>query len=154
MSVPGEGLNRAAALERYVAVMEGLRAGHLDTLATVYAERARFVDPFNRGEGIEAIQAVFAHGFEQCPGMRFVVLARALDGDRALLRWRMHCKAGADGLAIEGMSELLLGGDGRVVEHLDHWDPASQLYERVPLLGWLMRRIRHRLAALGSHPPG
>ncbi|WP_410474723.1 nuclear transport factor 2 family protein [Guyparkeria sp. TX1] len=150
MTVPGRDLNRAAALERYVAVMEGLRVDHLETLATVYAEQSRFVDPFNDVRGIEAIEAVFAHGFAQCPGMRFVVQARAVDGDRALLRWRMHCDASAHGLSIEGMSELVLGRDGRVVEHVDYWDPAAQLYERVPVLGWLMRCIRRRLAVPGS----
>ena len=44
------------------------------------------------------------------------------------------------------MSELTLAPDGRVAEHVDYWDPAAQLYERVPVLGWLMRRIRRRLA--------
>ncbi|MFN2382319.1 MAG: nuclear transport factor 2 family protein [Guyparkeria sp.] len=147
MSVPAGGLNRAAALERYVAVMQELQADHLDALAMVYADEARFVDPFNDVHGIEAIQAVFAHGFTQCPQMRFVVQSRAVDGNRALLRWRMECDASPPGLSIEGMSELVFGGDGRVVEHVDYWDPAAQLYERVPLLGWLMRRIRIRLAA-------
>ncbi len=150
MSIPARDLNRAAALERYVAVMETLRVDDLEALATVYADEARFVDPFNEVRGVADIRAVFAHGFAQCPGMRFSVQARALDGDRALLRWRMDCDASADGLSIEGMSELVIGGDGRVVEHVDHWDPAAQLYERVPLLGWLMRRIRRRLAAQGS----
>ncbi len=98
MSLAGSGLNRAAALERYVAVMEGLRADNLDSLADVLTADARVVDPFNDVCGIQAIRAVFAHGFAQCPSMRFVVSAR-------------------------------------------------QLYERVPLLGWLMRRIRRRLAA-------
>lgn len=146
MSVPGRGLNQAAALERYVGVMEELRADHLGVLETVYASGARFVDPFNDVRGIEAIQAVFAHGFAQCSGMRFVVQARAVDGDHALLRWRMDCAASPQGVSIEGMSELVLGEDGRVVEHVDYWDPAAQLYERVPVLGWLMRLIRRRLA--------
>ncbi|MFW6021747.1 MAG: nuclear transport factor 2 family protein [Guyparkeria sp.] len=154
MSGAGRGVSFVAALERYVGVMEGLRVDRLDALATVYAADAHFVDPFNEVRGIEAIQAVFAHGFSQCPGMRFVVQARAVDGERALLRWRMHCDASARGVSIEGMSELVLGADGRVVEHVDYWDPAAQLYERVPLLGWLMRRIRRRLAAPSARAVG
>lgn len=150
MSVPGRGLNQAAALERYVGVMEDLCADDVEALGAVYASGARFVDPFNDVRGIDAIQAVFAHGFAQCPGMRFMVQARAVDGDRALLRWRMECETSPQGLSIEGMSELVLGADGLVVEHVDYWDPATQLYERVPVLGWLMRRIRRRLAAPGS----
>ncbi len=147
MTVAGRGINRAAALERLVAVMEGLREDRLETLDAVYAPQAHFVDPFNAVEGVAAIRGVFAHGFRQCPGMRFVVTARAVDGDHGLLRWRMRCGEEAGALVIEGMTEVLLDDDGRVLEHVDHWDPAAQVYERVPLLGWLMRRIRRRLAA-------
>lgn len=147
MNLPGHGINFGAALERYVAVMEGLRADNLASLDAVFTPDARFVDPFNDARGVAAIRAVFAHGFEQCPGMRFSVAARAVDGNHALLRWRMTCEATAEGLVIEGMSELTLARDGRVAEHVDYWDPAAQLYERVPVLGWLMRRVRRRLAA-------
>ena len=147
MSAPVRGVDPGAAVERYVTVMEGLRADNLETLDSVFVPEARFVDPFNEVCGIVAIRSVFAHGFRQCPEMRFAVSAHAVDGPYALLRWRMTCHESDAGPVIEGMSELTLSADGRVAEHVDFWDPASQLYERVPLLGWLMRRIRRRLAA-------
>jgi steroid delta-isomerase len=37
--------------------------------------------------------------------------------------------------------------DGRVVYHRDYWDAAGELYERIPLLGALMRGVRRRLRA-------
>jgi len=37
---------------------------------------------------------------------------------------------------------------GKVVEHIDYWDAAEQVYERLPLLGPILRRVRQRL---GSH---
>ena len=144
MTGPDE--RRADGLERLVVVMEGLTRDRLDTLAEAYAPDARFVDPFNDVTGIEAIRRVFAHGFRQCPGMSFSVSSRAIDGDRGLLRWRMCCGEEAGALAIDGMTEVTLDADGRVIEHVDHWDPAAQLYERVPLLGGLMRLVRRRLA--------
>ncbi|KTG17053.1 hypothetical protein AUR63_02610 [Guyparkeria sp. XI15] len=127
--------------------METLRVDNLAALDAVLTPEARFVDPFNDVHGIEAIRGVFAHGFEHCPGMRFQVFARAVDGQHALLRWRMTCDDSSTDLVIEGMSELTLAPDGRVAAHVDYWDPAAQLYERVPVLGWLLRRIRRRLAA-------
>lgn len=146
MSVPEESVRRTEGLERLVAVMEALTADRLDTLAEIYAPEARFVDPFNDVRGVASIRRVFAHGFRQCPGMRFAVLSRGLDGDRGLLRWRMHCGEDESAPVIDGMTEVRLDAEGRVAEHVDHWDPAAQLYERVPLLGWLMRRIRRRLS--------
>ena len=35
--------------------------------------------------------------------------------------------------------------DGRISEHIDHWDAAAQFYERIPVLGWLIRKVRRRL---------
>jgi len=145
MSVTEE-TRREEGLERLVAVMEGLTEERLATLDQVYAPDARFVDPFNEVTGVGSIRRVFAHGFRQCPGMRFSVSARAIDGDRGLIRWRMRCGEETSAPVIDGMTEVTLDARGRVIEHVDHWDPAAQLYERVPLLGWLMRRIRRRLA--------
>ena len=45
------------------------------------------------------------------------------------------------------MSELHFDEAGTLRAHIDHWDAAGQLYEKLPGIGWLLRRIRRRLAA-------
>lgn len=140
------------ALERYCAFFEQFGPESLARFDEVYADDARFKDPFNDVRGLAAIRHVFAHGLKQCPGMRFEILM-ALPGERsgepfAMIRWRMHCHAEASGgLVIEGCSTLVFDDDGRVIEHIDDWDPAAQIYERVPVLGSLMRWLRRRLSA-------
>ena len=37
--------------------------------------------------------------------------------------------------------------DGRIARHRDYWDAAGELYEKLPLLGTLMRWLRRRIAA-------
>jgi len=138
-------------LDRYCAFFAAFGPKSPDYLGELYANQARFRDPFNDVVGVAAIRRVFAHGVEQCPGMRFEILL-ALPGRRggediAMIRWRMHCPKSLGGLQVEGSSFLRFSPAGKVVEHIDDWDPASQLYERLPLLGWLMRRIRARLRA-------
>jgi steroid delta-isomerase len=46
---------------------------------------------------------------------------------------------------ITGMSEIHFAPDGRISEHIDHWDSGGQFYERIPVLGWLIRLVRKRL---------
>ena len=36
---------------------------------------------------------------------------------------------------------------GRVVAHRDYWDAAEELYEKLPVLGALMRLLKRRLRA-------
>jgi steroid delta-isomerase len=41
---------------------------------------------------------------------------------------------------------IRFAADGRVVYHRDYWDPAEDLYGKLPVLGTLMRRFRRQAA--------
>jgi steroid Delta-isomerase len=45
------------------------------------------------------------------------------------------------------MSELTFDSDGKVARHIDYWDAGKHFYEKLPLLGALLRAIRRRVAA-------
>ena len=45
---------------------------------------------------------------------------------------------------VRGVSHLVLAPDGRIAEHRDYWDAAEELYEKLPLLGGLMRWLKRR----------
>jgi steroid Delta-isomerase len=46
---------------------------------------------------------------------------------------------------IRGSSHLTLATDGRIAQHRDYWDAAEELYEKLPLLGGLMRWLKRRV---------
>ena len=45
---------------------------------------------------------------------------------------------------IRGGSHLQLTADGRILLHRDYWDVAEELYEKLPVLGALMRWLKSR----------
>lgn len=130
MSAPA-GVDLRAALLALESTFATLSPDSVVRLRDHYAPQARFRDPFNDVHGVESIERIFRHMFEQLDGPRFVVLDRAVD---APVAWRIH-----------GASRLLFDAAGRVVEHRDYWDAAEELYESVPVLGAVLRRIRARL---------
>ena len=119
-----------------------------DRLDRIVAPDVRFVDPFNDVTGIESYRAVFRHMFETVEQPRFAILRTAIEGDIAFYRWRFSFrrKGAAEIWTIEGMSEVRFLANGLVAEHIDHWDAAGQLYERLPVIGALLRWIRRKLA--------
>lgn len=137
-------------VQRIVERFESLSPGDLDRLGELYAPDARFKDPFNDVRGVDAIRRVFAHMFATLENPRFEVLDAAVDGDRTYLGWNFRF-----GLprwlrreaCIGGVSRLRLDGEGRIAEHVDYWDPAEGLYEKLPAVGALMRWLRRRAAA-------
>ena len=134
-------------IEHLIGFFETLRPETLAHLEGHFAEQARFRDPFNDVRGSTAIRRVFEHMFETCETPRFEVDEWVADDRLAYLRWRFSFEAGATRKTIEGVSRVVFGDDGRVVDHRDFWDPAQQLYERIPILGRLMRALRRHLAA-------
>lgn len=142
------GADLLARVQAYGDFFEALTPERLDELDRYFAPDARFRDPFNDVTGIAAIRAVFEHMFRHCPRPRFEILEHAVTGRTAFIRWhftdgRVHGRT----LDVDGMSRVIFDEAGRVVEHVDYWDAASQFYERIPVLGTVLRVLRRRLQA-------
>lgn len=142
---------RAAGLEAYVALLEGLTPETLPELRRVTAPDVRFKDPFHDVQGRGAMLAVFERMFHDVQDLQFTVHGNCMadGGSTAMLRWtltgRLRALGGRD-WSVDGMSEVHLDTQGMVSVHVDYWDAASALYERLPVIGPILRAIRRRIA--------
>ena len=148
---PGSGPARHAdpRLQRVIRLFESLAPADLPLLGRTYHEQARFKDPFNQVQGLAEVARTFSHMFKALDHPRFVVIDAVAAGDDAFLTWDFSFRTrGAAGRAmtIHGASHLRFGADGRVVVHRDYWDAAEELYEKLPLVGALVRWLKRRLA--------
>jgi len=138
---------RVARLRNY---FENLSPASVERLEEFYAPDAHFKDPFNDVRGTAAIQRVFAGMFSQVDRPRFVITRTICQGDDAFLAWDFLFSCKGDTRReqiIHGATHIKFAADGRVVLHRDYWDVAEELYEKLPVLGplmrWLKRRARH-----------
>jgi hypothetical protein len=145
MSDPFE--SRAAA-EQIARLFETLTPNNLPQLAALYTDDARFKDPFNEVFGTLAITRIFDHMFESLHEPRFVVTQRIVDGTQLFLVWEMHFRFKrfdtVNPQVIRGGSHLTLTPHGRISDHRDYWDAAEELYEKLPVVGGLMRWLKRR----------
>ncbi len=118
-----------------IGLYEALSPATLDDLAARYARTCRFKDPFNEVEGRAAVRRIFAP--------RFVVTSVIAEGEQCFLGWDFH----AGDFVIRGASHLRFDAAGLVADHRDYWDAAEELYEKLPVLGALMRLLKRRLKA-------
>jgi len=137
-------LGRCAALADFYTSLTPESVGQVDRF---YAPTARFVDPFNDVRGPAAIGKIFAHMFRQVASPRFEVSSIFESVDEGVLVWVMHWGEGGRGGRIEGTSHVRFGADGRVTEHRDYWDPTPSIYASIPVLGFVMRRIKSALSS-------
>ncbi|MGV3571572.1 MAG: nuclear transport factor 2 family protein [Ramlibacter sp.] len=142
--------DRRQAADRLVALFEGFSPADLGRLEGYYTPDALFKDPFNEVQGLPAIRRIYAHMFEALERPRFVVNSRVVDGDACFLEWEFRFayrsfRRGETQL-VRGGSHLLLAADGRILRHRDYWDAAEEVYEKLPVLGGLMRWLKKRAA--------
>lgn len=111
----------------------------------------RFRDPFHDVTGREAMIAVLRSMFRVFEVPRFTVTDRALGERHGFLLWQFDgITRRGDRLAFDGTTTLLWDADGRVAEHLDHWDAAGAIHVRLPLIGCGVRYANRRIAALAK----
>ncbi len=137
-------------VQRVINFFESLQPADLQRLATVYTDDAFFKDPFNEVHSCAAIERIFGHMFTSLVEPRFVLHDAVLQGDQCFLTWdfRFRLKRGAPGpLCIRGATQIRFAPDGRIALHRDWWDAAEELYEKLPLLGGLMRWLKRRANA-------
>ena len=137
-----------AAVDALVQWFEHLTPASVQQLSRFYAVDTRFKDPFNDVQGVPAVEAIFVHMFEALIAPRFVVTGRVAQGTQCFLTWEFrfcfrNFHQGQEQVIL-GASHLLFDGAGKVHLHRDYWDAAEELYEKLPLVGSLMRWLKRR----------
>ena len=139
-----------AALARLVQFYETLDLASIGRVSAMYAENASFKDPFNEVSGHAAIMNIFEHMFVQVLQPQFCVICKVIQGNEAFLTWNFEFRmkrSSASLQCIRGASHIRFAGDGRVSMHRDYWDAAEELYEKLPVLGALMRMLKRSARA-------
>jgi steroid delta-isomerase len=133
-------------LDRIILFFESVTPENVGTLAELYSSNAYFKDPFNEVTGHAAIMAIFEHMFRQVDEPRFVITHSILQDENAFIMWdfSFRMKGGSTRQSIHGSSHLRFGQNQKVEYHRDYWDVAEELYEKIPVLGSLMRFLKRR----------
>ena len=133
--------------QKYAQAFAALQPDNIDDLLALLSDDVRFADPFNDVTGKTGFRAIFEHMFATCKDPQFHIIDIATSAttpsERVYLRWRMSGRLATwpgTTLALEGMSEIHIA-DNMVTAHFDHWDSASQLLAKLPLIRSLLRPI-------------
>ena len=105
-----------------------------------------FSDPFNRVQGQQAFLTIFADMYERLDNVTFQVHEITGGETAGYLHWTFSAGSKLTGsFTIDGVSRVLINSQGLVTEHHDYWD-ASELMQRLPVLGRVIRSIRQKMA--------
>ncbi|MBY5985854.1 nuclear transport factor 2 family protein [Halomonas sp. DP5Y7-2] len=123
-----------------------------EKLYSIYSDDIVFIDPLHRVNGINNLKADFDAMYANVITCQFDFRHAVREGQHGFVTWTMTLQhrrlARGKPIAVEGCSALTFasGEGGKVIRHQDYFDAGALLYERLPLVGMLVRRIK-RIAA-------
>jgi hypothetical protein len=136
------------ATARLARFFEALTPQSVPQLHALYDAQARFKDPFNEVQGLPEIERIFRHMYVALDGPHFVITSQLVDGAQAFLTWEFRFRFkrfNTQNLqVVRGGSHILFNEQGLVTLHRDYWDAAEELYEKLPVVGGLMRWLKKR----------
>jgi hypothetical protein len=145
------GADEAEALARFARFFADFSPNKIGVLLDqTYAQDAWFNDTLKTIEGREALRTYLRHSAEAVESCT-VEVKEHLQNARGdyFVRWVMKIrfkkfKKGQDTETI-GMSHLRFNQAGLVCFHQDYWDATAGIFEHIPVLGWMIAKIKARL---------
>jgi ketosteroid isomerase-like protein len=141
-------MNARDITARIAKLFEQLTADSVPQLLQLYAPDARFKDPFNDVRGLPEIERIFRHMYVALDQPHFVVTHQLVDGEQAFLVWEFRFRFKRSDTqtwqTVRGSTHLQLNAEGLITLHRDYWDAAEELYEKLPVLGSVMRWLKKR----------
>ena len=143
-------MNYSKQIQNYALFFENLNKNiSIEEYRTIFSEEIYFEDPFQKTKGIKAIYKIFEHMYKSVDEPRFIVKEIIEQENIAYLQWNFifkykNCK---DIESFTGVSRIELNDDLKVISHIDYWDAASNIYEKVPLLKSILRFIKTKIKA-------
>ena len=137
----------APLVEDFKRYFKALHQSDLSKLCGLYADDVVFRDPVHEISGLVELEDYFTSicaGLSDC---HFEYLDELVSEQSCYIKWVMHFRhprLGNQLISVRGISHLKIRD--KIEFHEDFYDMGSMLYEQLPVLGRLVRRLRLRLA--------
>lgn len=138
------------AIERFQALLSDFKEPDFGRrIPEVYAEDVFFNDTLKTVRGVEEVQEYLTATADAIDKGTVEFLDVVSDNGNYYFRWAMTIRfkrfaRGQDKRSV-GMTHVRFDSAGKVVLHQDFWDSAGGLFEHVPALGWMLRRVKRGL---------
>jgi len=128
-------------MEALLNLFENFNADSINKLDQFYTEDCYFRDPFNEVHNREQLRKLFTEMLK-LKDLSFEVHEKIQQDDKAFINWDFRFTILGKAQCIHGGSLLHFAADGKVKSHVDYWDAAEGVYEKLPGFGALIRLVK------------
>jgi ketosteroid isomerase-like protein len=137
------------AQEKILHAFNALNKDNLQVVDEFYHPDVTFIDPVDTHQGIEATRSYYRGLYQNVKSIKFDFSQMIEQGDTVVGVWKMTLVTdglnGGKPMELQGNSVITFHPDGRVIYHRDYFDMGEFIYERLPVIGFLVRKVKERL---------
>lgn len=114
-----------------------------------YDDSSYFEDPFQKVRGMDKIYNIFEDMYTKLYNPKFIIQECVSNKNVSYIKWNFtfQMNESSSENSFIGLSRVVFSDDGKVLEHVDFWDAGANVYEKIPLLGTIIRLIKRKLHA-------
>ena len=148
------------AIKKFESFYVDLESMKVEELADIYSDDVVFIDPIAAHTGITSVKSYFAKLLRNAKNCSFAIhsidkLASSEKGEQNpaghlayLVTWKMTFTTSGTNkgnpIHVDGITQLKIKDD-KIIFHRDYYDLGQMVYENIPLLGRIIKRIKRTL---------
>lgn len=144
----GQTMNNMNNREKFKYVFEHLEKDSMHLIDEFYDQNVEFIDPIGKIKGSKKIKHYYQELYKNVKSIRFDFSDFVESGDTIVGVWKMTFITpklnGGDPIVVDGNSVIKFK-NGKAVYHRDFFDMGEFIYENIPVVGFLVKKIKQRL---------
>ena len=142
-----QNLNNAEKLKYF---FQKLDKNSMSLVSEFYSTDAEFIDPIGKMKGAAALKKYYEGLYENAEEIRFDFSNVYESGNTVVGIWSMTLKTkklnGGEPYTVDGNSVVTFDpATGKAIYHRDYFDMGAFVYEKVPVVGFVIRKLRENL---------
>jgi limonene-1,2-epoxide hydrolase len=147
----GQSMKDLGNKEKIQFFFEKLSKDNMSLVEDFYHPLVDFTDPIGHIKGSEKIKAYYGNMYKNVKSINFKFTNFHEAGDTVVAIWTMTLETeqlnGGTPYSVAGNSVIKFDEAGKVIYHRDYFDMGAFIYERLPVLGFVIKKIKKRLEA-------
>jgi hypothetical protein len=116
-----------------------------------YHPQVEFIDPVGEIKGSAKIKTYYANMYQNVKELKFEFTNFIQSENQVVAIWKMHLTTdklnGGEAYSVDGNSVIRFDEAGKAIYHRDYFDMGAFVYEKIPVVGYVIRNIKERFKA-------
>jgi hypothetical protein len=142
-------MNTLGYKDKIIYFFENLTKEKLHLVTEFYHPQVKFIDPVGTLDSAEKIKRYYEGMYKNVNKIKFDFSEFHESGKTVVAVWTMTLETdklnSGDPIKVDGNSVITFDDEGKAIYHRDYFDMGAFVYEHIPMLGFVVKKIKNRM---------